>query len=92
MSEKNWYKIETNKEKEGTYHYIGTSSLSFEAIADKAQQGEFIRLDGLLYMERGEYKEWATWDKSLEPSVLIQPTCIISIMQFKGDPRVVPNK
>ena len=92
MSEKLWYKIETNKGKEGTYHYIGSSLLSFESIAGKIQKGELIRLDELLYMERGEIKEWADWDKSLEPSVLIQPACIVAIMQFKGDPRVVPNK
>lgn len=92
MAEKFWYKIETNKDKEGTYHYIGSSSSSLDTIAAKAEEGQFIRLDDLLYMERGEYKEWATWDKSLKPTVLIQPSCIISIMPFKGDPRVVPNK
>lgn len=92
MSEKFWFKIETNKEKEGTYNYIGSSPLSLEAIAEKVQRGELIRLDELLYMERGEIMEWANWDKSLEPSVLIQPSFIISIMKFKGDPRVTPNK
>lgn len=92
MSEKNWYKIETNKSEEGTYHYIGSSSLSFEVVAERVEKGQLVRLDDLLYMERGEVKEWASWDKSLQPSVFIQPACIISIMQFKGDPRVVPNK
>lgn len=92
MNQKRWYKIETDKGKEGTYHYIGASTLSFEVLAEKAQNGEFVRLDDLLYMERGEYKQWAEWDRSLEPSVLIQPSCILSIMPFKDDPRTIPNK
>lgn len=92
MKEKCWYKIEVNKSGDSTYHYTGSSSLSFDAIAEKIKNGDFIRLDELLYMERGEMKEWATWDKSLVPSVLIQPTCVVSIMQFKGDPREIPIK
>lgn len=92
MSDKNWYKIETNKTQEGTYHYMGSSSLSFEAITEKIERGQLVRLDELLYMERGEVKEWADWDKSLYPSVYIHPACIISIMQFRGDPRLTPNK
>lgn len=92
MSDKNWYKIETNKTQEGTYHYMGSSPLSFEAITEKIERGQLVRLDELLYMERGEVKEWADWDKSLLPSVYIHPACIISIMQFRGDPRLTPNK
>ncbi|MES2364252.1 MAG: hypothetical protein V4563_00005, partial [Pseudomonadota bacterium] len=61
MREKHWYKIETDKGKEGTYHYIGASSLSFSSLGERIQKGEFIRLDELLYMERGEIKEWADW-------------------------------
>jgi len=92
MSNKNWYKIETNKGEDNPYHYIGSSTDTYETVADKIQKKEVIRLDDLLYMERGEVKEWADWDKSLNPSVLINPSCIITVMQFKGDPRVIPNK
>jgi hypothetical protein len=92
MTIANWYKIETNKEKEGTYHYIGSSFLSLAELAAKAEAGEFIQLDELLYMERGEYKDWASWDKSIEPSALIAPNIILSIMRFKADPRTIPNK
>lgn len=92
MSNKNWYKIETNKGENDTYHYIGSSVDTYEIISDKIQKNEAIRLDDLLYMARGEVKEWADWDKSLIPSVLINPCCVITVMQFKGDPRVVPNK
>lgn len=92
MSGKNWYKIETNKGENNTYQYIGSSSDSYETVAEKIQKGELIRLDDLLYMERGEVKEWANWDKSIQPSVLINPLCILNVMQFKGDPKVVPNK
>ena len=88
----NWFKIETNKYKEGNYHYIGSTEDSVETLVSKAQNGLFIRLDNLLYWERGEIREWADWDKSLEPIVFINPKEIIAIMEFKGDPRVIPNK
>lgn len=91
MANKNWFKIETNKISE-TYHYIGSSPETLESLTAKAQAGEFLRLDDLLYMERGDYREWAEWDKSLTPSVMIQPSIVLSIMQFKGDPRVIPSK
>jgi hypothetical protein len=42
MNEKNWYKIETNKSEEGTYHYIGSSSLSFEAVAERIENGQLV--------------------------------------------------
>lgn len=38
-------------------------------------------------MDRGVMKEWADWDKTLEPTAFINPSSIIAIMQFKGDPR-----
>lgn len=82
-----WFKIETNKGKDGTYHYIGSSGDTFEALAKKAQNGFFVRLDEMLYMDRGVMKEWAEWDKNLNPSVFINPKEIISIMEFKADPR-----
>lgn len=88
----NWFKIETNKSKEGVYHYIGSTEDSAETLVNKVQNGIFVRLDNLLYWERGEIREWADWDKSLEPTVFINPKEIIAIMEFKGDPRVIPNK
>ncbi len=32
------------------------------------------------------------WDRSLMPSCVVNPRAIISIMQFKGDPRKTPRK
>lgn len=52
-----WYKIEINKGNDGTYHYIGRSEDDAETIIKRAQNGFFVRLDGLLYMDRGEFKE-----------------------------------
>jgi len=89
MSEKFWFKVETNKDEDGTYHYHGSSSLSLEQLVNALQKYEFIRLDDLLYMERGTYKEWAEWDKALEPTVFINPKYVISVMPYKGDPRLV---
>ena len=89
---KNWFKIETSKEEGSTYHYYGSSALSLDELVSRLQQGEYVRLDDLLYMERTEYKAWADWDKSLEPSVLINPACVVTVMQYKADPRTVSAK
>lgn len=83
----NWFKIETNKGKDGTYHYVGSSEYSREDLVKRVEHGFFVQLDGLLYMDRGEMKEWADWDKSLIPTAFVNPKDIIAIMQFKGDPR-----
>jgi hypothetical protein len=85
-----WFKIEINKGKEGTYHYVGCSEDDVEVLVKKAQNGFFIRLDELLYMDRGHIKEWAEWDKTLKPTAHINPKDIISVMEFKGDPRELP--
>jgi hypothetical protein len=88
----NWFKVEINKGKEGMYNYVGSSEDSAETLINKAQNGIFVRLDNLLYYERGEIREWADWDKSLEPNVYINPKEVVSVMEFKGDPRVIPSK
>ena len=87
-----WYKIEiSNSDKEG-YTYVGASNETLDGLAAKAGRGEFVNLTELLYRDRGEIKEWEHWDKSILPGVYINPRYIHSIMQFKGDPRVIPNK
>ena len=92
MASKYWFKIETSKEKENTYHYYGSSNFSQDELTAALQRGEYIRLDELLYMDRTEYKSWADWDKSLHPSVSINPKCVVTVMQYKGDPRAIPAK
>jgi len=82
-----WYKIETNKGENSTYHYVGSSELDADGLIKKAQNGFFIHLTDLLYMDRGKMEEWAEWDKALIPSVYINPKDIIAVMEFKGDPR-----
>lgn len=82
-----WYKIEVNKGTEGTYHYIGGSNDDAAAIIKRAQNGFFVQLDDLLYMDRGQMKDWSQWDQTLFPCVYINPKDIIAIMEFKGDPR-----
>lgn len=82
-----WFKIEINKGKEGSYHYVGSTEDDACSLIKKAQNGFFIHLENLLYMDRGQMKEWAEWDKTLIPAAYINPKDIISIMEFKGDPR-----
>ncbi len=86
-----WYRIETNKASDGIFLYIGCSPEPIDALVKRAQNGFFVRLDDLLYIERGEVREWADWDRSLQPTVFINPKDIISIMEYKGDPREIPN-
>lgn len=88
----NWYKIRAQDEAGEGYTYVGASPLTADAIAELASQGKFIRLESLLYMDRGDVKEWAEWDKSLIPVAYINPDHVFSFMQFHGDPRVTPRK
>lgn len=87
-----WYKITTNDGSSDSYTFVGASNETFDGLAAKASRGEYIHLTNLLYMDRGEIKEWEEWDKSLEPAVYINPAQIYSMMQFKGDPRVTPSR
>ncbi len=82
-----WYRIETNKAADGIFLFIGCSPDPIDMLVKRAQNGYFVRLDELLYFENGEVHEWADWDPTLQPTVFINPKDIISIMEFKGDPR-----
>jgi hypothetical protein len=88
----NWFRIEINKGKEGSYHFVGSSEDDAETLVKKAQNGFFIQLDNLLYLDRGEVKEWAEWDASAIPTAYINPKDIISVMEFKGDPRELRHR
>jgi len=86
-----WYQVLANDGGEKPYTYVGASNETLDGLAAKAGRGEYIHLTDLLYWDRGEIKEWAHWDKSIEPAVFINPSRIYSIMQFKGDPRLVSD-
>ena len=88
----NWFKIEVNKGTEGMYHYVGCCAQDLEQLAEMAARGDYIRLNQLLYMDRGDLTSWEEWDRSFVPSVAINPKNIVSMMQFKGDPRATPRK
>ena len=84
----NWFKIKVQEGKDD-YTYARSSTHSLEELVEQAIQGRFIRLDDLVYMDRGEVKDWATWDKRELPSVRINPKVIIAIQQYKADPRTI---
>ncbi len=88
----NWFKIEAKKGEEGSYTWVGSSEATLEQLADRASRGDYIVLTDLLYMDRGDVKAWSDWDKSLVPTVAINPTTVFSMMQFNGDPRTTPRK
>ncbi len=72
-----------------SYTYVGSSPLSPDELAKEAGKGEYIRLENLLYQDRGEVREWAQWDNREEPMVLINSSYIVAIQPFKGDPRTL---
>jgi hypothetical protein len=88
----NWFKISANLGKANFREYVGCSTESLDALVKKATDGEYVRLDSLLYNDHGVVKEFEDWDASLIPSVFINPNTIVAIMQFKGDPRTTPKK
>jgi hypothetical protein len=88
----NWFKVEVHRGDKENYHYVGSADTTLEALAQKLQGGQTIRLDQLLYYDRGKVKDWEAWDKTLIPSVVINPREVVSIMEFRGDPRVLFNE
>jgi len=84
----NWFKIKT-QEGSTDYSYAGSSTHTLDQLVDQAMQGKYIRLDDLVYIVDGDVKEWASWDKRVMPSVVINPKTIINFMQYKTDPRTI---
>ena len=84
----NWFKIKVERGKDST-NFAGSSPQSLETLVEQATQGKYIQLDDLFYMDRGEVKDWEAWDKREVPTIVINPEMIISIMQYKADPRTI---
>ena len=84
----NWYRIRI-REGNDTYTYAGASESSVEQFLEQIGQGKFIRLDDLVYLDRGDIKDWSTWDRREVPTVHINPNAILAIHQFKSDPRTM---
>ncbi|MBP6343971.1 MAG: hypothetical protein KA403_08560 [Candidatus Omnitrophica bacterium] len=87
-----WYKITTQDGSKEPYTWVGSSNETMDGLAQKAARGEYIHINDLLYRDRGEMKEWSHWDKSLEPEIYLNPAFINTIMRFKGDPRITPDR
>ena len=87
----NWFRISIDLAKQHQSAYVGCSTDSLDDLLRKVSQGDYIRLDDLLYLDRGVVKTWEDWDPGVIPSVCINPTRIIAIMQFKDDPRNSPK-
>ncbi len=85
----NWYKIRVKDGSAHGYTYVGSSPDPLEKFAEKASRGEYLRLDDLLYMDRGEIKDWGQWDKQEIPSVYINPANVVAIQSFRADPRTL---
>ncbi len=84
----NWYRIRIDDGDDG-YTFCGSTADTLDELMAKAEQGAYIRLDDLVYHDRGEIKSWSEWDKREIPSVAINPRRIVAIVQFKGDPRTL---
>jgi hypothetical protein len=85
----NWYKIRVDDGGQQGYTYAGSSPDPQEIIVEKASRGEYIRLDNLVYLDRGDIKDWAQWDKREMPTAYINGARIVAIQQFKADPRTL---
>src|SRR5262245_37740939 len=84
----NWFKIRTD-EGQRTYTLVGSSPHALETLVDQATQGKYVRLDDLVFMDRGTVQDWSAWDKRDIPSVVINPKAIMTIMQLRADPRTI---
>jgi hypothetical protein len=62
-----------------------------EALLDQVAQGKYVRLDDLVFFDRGMVKDWSAWDKRDIPSIVINPRMIVAIMQLRADPRTIPG-
>ena len=82
----NWYKIKTEFCNE-PYTYGGCSPFPLEELAKRASNGEYIRLDELLYWDGNRARNWVEWNATEVPTVKINPTRIIAIQPFLDDPR-----
>jgi len=82
----NWYKVRILTGK-GEWTYVGSSLDSLEAVVEKAQRGEYLRLDDLLFDYGGQAKDWAEWDSRDQPTAYINPAHVLAIQPLKGDPR-----
>lgn len=86
MAIKNWFKVSVLDGSESPYSFHGSSPKSFEQLIADIEVKKIIVLSDLVYFDRGDFKEWSEWDKSIIPSVAINSEKIISVMQYKTDP------
>jgi hypothetical protein len=84
----NWFKVKV-VEGDDDYTWSGSSSHSLEELLEQIGRGQFIRLENLFYLDRGEVKEWNDWDKREKPSVALNPKYILAVMQYKADPKTI---
>jgi hypothetical protein len=87
----NWYKIKIEDGSERGYTLVGSSPDSLDQLTKKAMRGEFLRLDNLLWYDRGEIREWIDWDRREAPIACINPAHVVMIQPFNGDPRTLPK-
>jgi hypothetical protein len=74
----NWYKVRVSTGKD-EWTYVGSSSDSLDALVEKAQRGQYLRLDNSLFNDRGLAKDWAEWDSREQPTACINPAHVLAI-------------
>jgi hypothetical protein len=97
----NWYRILVNEGGERCKTFAGSSAASLEALIEKASCGEYLRLDNLVYQDRGainlgvalyglltgRMKDSSEPDNREAPIICINPAQVVAIQPFTGDPR-----
>lgn len=82
-----WYKIHADDGDGGTRSWVGTSESSPAELARSIEDGRMVRLADVLYVNRGELKEWTDSNEGAERAIFINPLRIVWFAEFRGDPR-----
>ena len=81
----NWFMIRVEQGKE-TYAYGGSSPYNLDALGEQAAQGKYIRLENLVFPDGEGVKPWEAYERNAIPTILINPSAIVTIIQFTSDP------
>lgn len=82
-----WYKVLVRETSADLRSWVGTSGLSPAELARAIEDGRMVRLDELLHMDQGVVREWQDRDSRLSSTIYINPSTVLSFMEFREDPR-----
>ncbi len=85
-----WYEVSV-QHGNGTYSFIGTSTLNIEVLIQKLKESGFIRLNNLVYPSESTgkviYYDWKEWDPVKKPQIYLNSRYVIYVQPLTGDPK-----